>query len=448
MEERDFSTYLILLVAVVAVVGLVSSGTITGFAAKKVKSPACAAAEKALGGAQNACSAAKKVYGAAQLKCDNAKKAYAAAQASFAKTPTQNNKNTLDQKKKAQDSACAAAEKSKQSQDRACAAVSQATTNKNAACAPPAASPEPASAPVAGPECTDTDLNPDHLGRADINSLTLNYTVAGTVHGAGGQGMAPMDYADRCDNPKMLKEFYCSRGPGSTWATDDTHDCTSEGKICQNGACVASCGNGQVDAGETCSSCPADAGCAAGQVCQNNACVVLCGNAVGVAICAAGQVCQNGACTLCGNGAIDADETCSSCAQDVRCADNQRCGANGQCEVRPFCRENYYQSVETEQGTFPWFECRDNSQVERGCQYEVVIERRVVDCGWYGCNAATGTCCWNNNEPVSLTCEGDILINTSRSRCSGQENTERLNCADPRYNGGGYHCVDGRGCAR
>ena len=49
---------------------------------------------------------------------------------------------------------------------------------------------------------------------------------------------------------------------------------------CVSGRCIRICGNGIVNTGETCATCPTDVPCATGQVCEAGACVVACGNAV------------------------------------------------------------------------------------------------------------------------------------------------------------------------
>ena len=49
---------------------------------------------------------------------------------------------------------------------------------------------------------------------------------------------------------------------------------------CVGGRCVLICGNGIVNRGETCATCPTDVPCATGQVCEAGACVVACGNGV------------------------------------------------------------------------------------------------------------------------------------------------------------------------
>lgn len=268
MEQGRFARYLFLVVLVVAVVGLLNSGFLeaTGFAAKKTskvpavkKSPVCAAAEKASANAASVCKSAQNAYKPAPKKCDDAKKAYGLAQASYARSPSAKTKNLMEQKKKAMDTACAAVDKKKTEQDTKCADAVRAADNAKVVCAPPApaqqaapaqAAPQPApeqqTAPqataqaqaAAGPECTDSDAPFPNELQLNFTS-SINYPVAGTVHGVGGQGMMPLDYADRCDSPTMLKEFYCSRGQDGTWATEVNYDCASNGKVCLNGACVA-----------------------------------------------------------------------------------------------------------------------------------------------------------------------------------------------------------------
>ncbi len=144
MEEREFTRYAFLIVAIVAIVGLLNSGFLeaTGFASKESKDPTCLAAEKALVKAQTACKLAQNVYKPVPKKCDAAKKAYGLAQVSFAKTASEKTKSMMDQKKNAMDTACAAIETAQQNQDNACAFASQAADNKNVVCA--------ASAPAQG----------------------------------------------------------------------------------------------------------------------------------------------------------------------------------------------------------------------------------------------------------------------------------------------------------
>ncbi len=84
------------------------------------------------------------------------------------------------------------------------------------------------------------------------------------------------------------------------------------GEACQQGNCVVLCGNGAVDAGETCSSCAQDVVCAAGQVCNNGACEAIAIEAP----------------QLCGNGVVDAGETCASCAEDIVCFANEQCSSS------------------------------------------------------------------------------------------------------------------------
>jgi hypothetical protein len=91
----------------------------------------------------------------------------------------------------------------------------------------------------------------------------------------------------------------CGNGkvdPGETCVT-----CPQDVGVCPT------CGNGQVDPGETCDSCPQDVG----------ACTT-CGNGK----VDPGETCTScpqdvGACATCGNGKVDPGETCTSCPQDV-----------------------------------------------------------------------------------------------------------------------------------
>ncbi|NQW64116.1 MAG: serine/threonine protein kinase, partial [Deltaproteobacteria bacterium] len=67
---------------------------------------------------------------------------------------------------------------------------------------------------------------------------------------------------------------------------------------CVDDQCTSTCGNGRPDQGETCSNCPAEITCAASEFCDET----------------------THACKLkCGNGVIDAGESCKSCPQDAGC---------------------------------------------------------------------------------------------------------------------------------
>ncbi|MAF99314.1 MAG: hypothetical protein CMH61_01760 [Nanoarchaeota archaeon] len=75
-----------------------------------------------------------------------------------------------------------------------------------------------------------------------------------------------------------VKERYCRAERGSSfWRVYGTRisDRCEAGEECREAQCVSLCGNGAVDEGETCSSCPADVSCGEGQECQNNECVAV-----------------------------------------------------------------------------------------------------------------------------------------------------------------------------
>ncbi len=115
-------------------------------------------------------------------------------------------------------------------------------------------------------------------------------------------------------------------------------------EICTTSGCQAGCGNGVIDSGETCRTCPADVSCGAGQECDRlngqDVCLYFCGDAQCPRgyicgddnicscgefgnTCAAGQICQEGVCVvveIC-NGADDdgdsvIDEGCDDDSDD------------------------------------------------------------------------------------------------------------------------------------
>src|SRR3989338_678420 len=76
-------------------------------------------------------------------------------------------------------------------------------------------------------------------------------------------------YSERCSGSRALDYSCTSR----TQLTLCQTQCESM-EDCISGRCVSRCGNGQVDAGEDCNTCPQDVQCATGQVCQEGACVL------------------------------------------------------------------------------------------------------------------------------------------------------------------------------
>ena len=122
-----------------------------------------------------------------------------------------------------------------------------------------------------------------------------------------------------CGNGKIDPGETCQSCPPDIWIC--TPKCGNEkidpGETCQTcpsdvWTCISSCGNGTQEAGETCENCPVDVA----------SCTPKCGNSIQEA----GETCQ--LCPsdwkycdpLCGNGKIDPGETCQTCPPDI-----QRC---------------------------------------------------------------------------------------------------------------------------
>lgn len=141
-------------------------------------------------------------------------------------------------------------------------------------------------------------------------------------------------------------------------------------------SCLSTCGNGTIESGENCSTCPADISCSTGTICCNAVC--------SAANCSADAQCNdnnpstidkcinpnscNSSCSnannsianiLCGNNRIDSGENCSSCPSDVSCVAGRVC-RNASC-VLPVCSSNA--------------ECNDNDSCtidscsSNGCSY-------------------------------------------------------------------------------
>jgi hypothetical protein len=129
----------------------------------------------------------------------------------------------------------------------------------------------------------------------------------------------------------------------------------SSNQECVNNQCQELCGNGEIDSGETCSSCSQDVICQSNEKCNAGVCEVYCGNNeknVGETcsscpldvICKSNEQCSNGVCQgFCGNKKKDSGETCSSCPQDAYCKDTEHC-VLGVCEG--YCGNNVIDSGE------------------------------------------------------------------------------------------------------
>lgn len=113
----------------------------------------------------------------------------------------------------------------------------------------------------------------------------------------------------------------CGNGRCDTAATESSATCATD---C--GALPAVCGNGQCEAGESCSSCGADCGVCctpscAGKVCGNNGCGGSCGSCTSPATCDVNGQCVGG-CT---------PATCATLAQPVCGAQPDGCGGTLSC---------------------------------------------------------------------------------------------------------------------
>jgi hypothetical protein len=189
-------------------------------------------------------------------------------------------------------------------------------------------------------------------------SHRYQYTAANghyTVKGALGWMRAPGGKA-ACGG---CGDAACDTNAGETCSSCPADCGCQTGWSCQSGQCVQSpppCGNGscEVNLGESCATCPADCGCQAGWSCQNGQCVQPpphCGNGSCEANlgetcatcpadcgCQAGWSCQNGQCVQppphCGNGPCEANlgETCATCPADCGCQAGWSC-QNGLCNA-------------------------------------------------------------------------------------------------------------------
>ena len=137
----------------------------------------------------------------------------------------------------------------------------------------------------------------------------------------------------------------CSAGLCGNGVVDPGEDCATcpqdvpcdPGEECVSGVCAPLCGNGVVDPGEDCDTCPQDVQCAADEECIGGVCVPLCGNGVvdpgedcatcpADVSCGVDEECVGGVCQpLCGNGVVDPGEDCLTCPQDVQCAADEEC---------------------------------------------------------------------------------------------------------------------------
>jgi len=119
------------------------------------------------------------------------------------------------------------------------------------------------------------------------------------------------------------------------------------------------CGNGAIDSGETCSTCPADVHCSTNELCTNGACVpiaptVECTDSTG---CSAAEKCVSGSCVA----RVLPLGNCSVLSQD--------------CTAGTKCVYLYYGAVCTEAGTKAmWANCAYDNECPAGTR---CVEQRI-----------------------------------------------------------------------
>ena len=113
--------------------------------------------------------------------------------------------------------------------------------------------------------------------------------------------------------------------------------------------CPGDCGNGRIDKGEDCFTCPEDVLCDICNTCINSKCVTTpfcncgdghpdpgenCENCPDDVQCPIGTSCVSGVCEpLCGDGVPDPGEDCENCPSDVKCPPGKVC-FEGECVVK------------------------------------------------------------------------------------------------------------------
>ncbi|MDD4318745.1 MAG: DUF4215 domain-containing protein [Candidatus Peribacteraceae bacterium] len=156
-----------------------------------------------------------------------------------------------------------------------------------------------------------------------------------------------------CDDSDCAEDPACICGNGQIDEGENCHTCEADAGCTSPDVCLESsegagdwsctaCGNGQVDEGEDCANCSADAGCDEGESCVDIAneqtcvdtCTILtcgacesCSEGVCHTDCTGSEVCDENtnSCTLCGNSQMDEGENCETCPADVGCAGNETC---------------------------------------------------------------------------------------------------------------------------
>jgi hypothetical protein len=141
------------------------------------------------------------------------------------------------------------------------------------------------------------------------------------------------DEQDGCKEGLVCSDGLCACPKGQFYCPADNSCCHVE---CKDGMCPDTCGDGNIDPGENCLTCPEDAGCEFGQVCcADGSCQSE------YMILEEGAVCEPAPCN--NDGICDRGETCH-CAdclgEQDGCADDLVCGMDNFCRCPPgqnFC---------------------------------------------------------------------------------------------------------------
>jgi cysteine-rich repeat protein len=237
-----------------------------------------------------------------------------------------------------------------------------------------------------------------------------------------------------CDTRECNNNKICEPGENCECSDcENEQDGCAAGLICVNGQCsdTAFCGDGNIDPGEDCQTCPDDAGCGPGLCCNEGVCSEDCGvspcNNNGVCEpsdgencscadcegkqdgCIAGLVCLGGQCRgggICGNGILEMGEDCD----DGNNADGDGCDKN--CK-REFCGDGIVQPELNDEVCDNGSRCMINGELRNSCLKD-------ADCN---------TCI--------------IIPGTSPqvSRCGGDEQNGQICLTDDDCVNAGYQCV-------
>lgn len=316
-------------------------------------------------------------------------------------------------------------------------------------------------APVASVSCTDGLKNQDESD-VDCGGLKCSKCVVGRFCGVSGDCVSGLCSGGVCVQPVVCGNGQCEAGESCSSCSQDCGVCPSvcgDGSCNGNescsscaldcGSCLAVCGNSKCESGESCSSCSQDCG--------------VCTSRCGDGSCNGNETCSScstdcGSCPIvCGNGKCESGETCSSCAQDCGicttffCQDNDAttpsdfyvksscADAEGThddyCETATLVRDWYCSG--TWDGT-KWLNqyCAPGGYAcPYGCKDGACLTQQPV-----GSYCGDGRC--NGNENCS-TCSSDCGTCSSSSYCQDNEVSKRKTQPSPPYTKG--TCVDAQG---